>query len=88
VWRISSGIDSLSAHVIVEADRNGDAQLEQLHQALQERFDVGHITLQLEPEGFAACRDSDADPCSAASVPAAQCRAAGGRPVDVPFSGG
>jgi cobalt-zinc-cadmium efflux system protein len=83
VWRISSGIDSLSAHVVVEAGRNGDAQLQQLHQALRERFDIGHITLQLEPEGFAACRDSEPDACSAASVPAAQCRAVG-----VPPSGG
>jgi cobalt-zinc-cadmium efflux system protein len=84
VWRISSGIDSLSAHVVVDADRNGDAQLQQLHKALQARFDVGHITLQLEPEGFAACRDSELDACSAAPIPAAQCRA----PVGVPPSGG
>lgn len=83
VWRIASGIDSLSAHVVVDADRIGDAQLRRLHEALQQRFDVGHITLQLEPDGFAACRDSESDGCHAAAVPAAQCRAAG-----VPPSGG
>ena len=88
VWRIASGIDSLSAHVVVEAGRNGDAHLRQLHQVLQERFDVGHITLQLEPEGFAACRESELKACIAASIPAAQCRAAGAPPVGIPPSGG
>lgn len=84
VWRISSGIDSLSAHVVVEAGRAGDDQLEALHETLQQRFDVGHITLQLEPEGFAGCRDGEPHPCGPSPMPAAHCRAAAALPGDPP----
>ena len=57
VWRIASGRDSMSAHVVVEQDQLGAAQLLRVRTALQERFAVEHITLQLEPEGFAECTD-------------------------------
>lgn len=63
VWTITSGLNSLSAHVVVDRDRAGAAQLEELRHAVQHRFPVGHITLQLEPAGFAACSDAETGPC-------------------------
>ncbi len=74
VWRISSGIDSLSAHVVVDAQHAADAQLRALRQTLQQRFEVGHITLQVEPEGFTACSDREPGACGASELPAQQCR--------------
>ena len=63
VWRIASGRDSMSAHVVVEQDQLGAAQLLRVRTALQERFAVEHITLQLEPEGFAECTDQALSHC-------------------------
>jgi cobalt-zinc-cadmium efflux system protein len=74
VWRISSGIVSLSAHVVVDGRQMGNEPLGVLRQALQQRFDVGHITLQVEPEGFSACSDQESDGCHASHLPAEQCR--------------
>ena len=63
VWTITSGLNSLSAHVVVDRDRVGAAQLEELQRVVQHRFPIGHITLQLEPEGFAACPDEEGGRC-------------------------
>jgi len=63
VWTITSGLNSLSAHVVVDQDRVGAAQLEELRHTVQHRFPVGHVTLQLEPEGFDACSDEEGGPC-------------------------
>jgi cobalt-zinc-cadmium efflux system protein len=63
VWTIASGLNSLSAHVVVDRDRFGAVQLAALRHAVQLRFPVGHITLQLEPEDFAACPDEEGGRC-------------------------
>ena len=63
VWTISSGLNSLSAHVVVAPDKAGESLLAELRHALEYRFPVGHITLQLEPEGFADCADALGGPC-------------------------
>jgi cobalt-zinc-cadmium efflux system protein len=63
VWTITSGLNSLSAHVVVDRDRVGAAQLSELRHAVQHRFPVGHVTLQIEPEGFAACPDEEGGQC-------------------------
>lgn len=64
VWTITSGLNSLSAHVVVDQERVGAAQLEEIRQIVQSRFPVGHITLQLEPDGFAACPDEEGGRCA------------------------
>jgi len=52
VWTITSGLDSLSAHVVVEED-HADAQvLARLRATLHERFGIDHVTIQIEPEDF------------------------------------
>jgi cobalt-zinc-cadmium efflux system protein len=63
VWRIASGRDSMSAHVVVDQDHLSAAQLLRARTALQEKFAVEHITLQLEPVGFYECSDQALPHC-------------------------
>ncbi len=52
VWTITSGFDSLSAHVVV-GDGSGQTEvLSQLRTRLHERFGIDHVTIQIEPEDF------------------------------------
>ncbi|MBI1902298.1 MAG: cation transporter [Planctomycetia bacterium] len=53
VWSITSGMDSLSAHVVVADDRSPHDALAELRKLLADRFGIDHVTLQIEPEGFA-----------------------------------
>jgi cobalt-zinc-cadmium efflux system protein len=52
VWTITSGLDSLSAHVVMSPTASGDELLQRIHAALHERFGLDHITIQLETEAF------------------------------------
>lgn len=52
VWTITSGMDSLSAHVVVADGQAPETVLRRLRNALRQRFGIAHVTLQLEPEGF------------------------------------
>lgn len=63
VWRITSGRDSMSAHVVVDRDQWTADQLRRIRARLQEEFAVEHITLQLEPVGFHECSDQALDHC-------------------------
>ncbi len=48
VWTITSGMESLSCHVIVESDVCTRDLLGRLHGVLGERFGVNHVTIQVE----------------------------------------
>ncbi len=48
VWSISSGKESLSAHVTIEPGASHRATLEAIQQALQASFNITHVTIQLE----------------------------------------
>jgi cobalt-zinc-cadmium efflux system protein len=54
IWSITSGMHSLSAHVVVRIEDGvrADALLRALHELLQREFRIEHTTLQLEPVGF------------------------------------
>lgn len=54
VWMIAWGDVSISAHVVLDTLRCADAPgvLHRLSERVRRRTGVGHITLQLEPEGF------------------------------------
>lgn len=58
VWTLTTGRYALSAHAVVDANANGDAVLEQMRDILAQRFEVHHVTIQLECER----------PCEPASV--------------------
>jgi cobalt-zinc-cadmium efflux system protein len=58
VWSITSGLDSLSAHVVVADHQEQAAVLKSVRQMLQDQFDIDHITIQIEPTGFEERRAS------------------------------
>lgn len=49
LWTITTGLDAMSGHVIIENLGQSPAVLEQLTVVLRERFGITHTTLQLEP---------------------------------------
>ena len=48
VWEVTSGVPSLSAHVLVESDADCHGIREQLEGVIDERFGIHHTTLQVE----------------------------------------
>jgi len=52
VWSITSGMESLSAHVVLSDVHAAPTVLADLRRMLHDRFGVGHITIQIEPEDF------------------------------------
>lgn len=57
VWTITSGMDSLSAHVVVEGTPEHEA-LSVIRATLAERFGIQHQTIQVEPVGFEETRSA------------------------------
>lgn len=55
VWTITSGIDALSAHVIVEKHERNDEILKELQEVLEHEFGIHHTTLQMESIDFGEC---------------------------------
>jgi len=51
VWEITSGFPSLSAHVLVGAESDCHAARAELETVLHERFEIDHVTLQVEHSG-------------------------------------
>ena len=52
VWTVTSGMETLSAHVVVDESRSNQQVLSQLRDALHEQFRIDHLTIQLEPRNF------------------------------------
>jgi cobalt-zinc-cadmium efflux system protein len=50
VWTVTSGFIALSGHVQVRGNVNRDALLVSLRQVLASRFDIEHVTIQVEDE--------------------------------------
>ncbi len=50
IWTITSGLDALSAHVVVSAGEDRDEVLERLQSLLRDRFGIDHVTLQIVEE--------------------------------------
>lgn len=50
IWTITSGLDSLSAHVVVPVGEDRDEVLERLQLLLRDRFEIDHVTLQVVEE--------------------------------------
>ena len=48
VWGMSTTDVALTAHLVMPAGHPGDAFLENASDLLQERFAIGHVTLQIE----------------------------------------
>lgn len=56
VWTLTSGMDSLSAHVVIESasQSEGNRILSELQEMIRTRFQIRHSTIQIEGEG---CKD-------------------------------
>jgi cobalt-zinc-cadmium efflux system protein len=52
VWSITTGLESLSAHVVVTDGVEHAAVLGSVRQMLYDRFGIDHMTIQIEPAGF------------------------------------
>ena len=50
IWTITSGLDALSAHVVVPVGEDRDAVLGRLQQLLRDRCGIDHVTLQVVEE--------------------------------------
>lgn len=48
VWSITSGMDSLSCHLLVRDDADGQRILQKAIEALEQRFNIAHTTVQVE----------------------------------------
>ncbi len=49
LWTISTGLEAMSGHVIVDDLRRSAAILDELNRVLSRQFGISHTTLQLEP---------------------------------------
>lgn len=55
VWALTSGKNVLSAHLVMQLQgRDEQAILAQVTELVQERFEIAHVTLQVEQAGFHA----------------------------------
>lgn len=53
VWTLTQGMDSLSAHVVARANCPYRDLLEAARRVLHDRFGIEHVTIQIDPPGFA-----------------------------------
>lgn len=58
IWTITSGMESLSAHVVLLAGHDAQASLESVRHVLHEQFQIDHVTIQIDPAGQEECRSS------------------------------
>ncbi|HEY0115363.1 MAG TPA: cation diffusion facilitator family transporter [Allosphingosinicella sp.] len=61
IWPMSTTETVLTAHLIIPAGPPGDRFLAEARTLLNERFGIGHVTLQVETGGEVACGDCGPD---------------------------
>lgn len=52
VWTITTGIDALSAHAVIDDGCFNEQLLGVIRQTVHDRFGIDHVTIQMEPLGF------------------------------------
>ena len=52
IWTITSGMESLSGHVVVDSGASGERVLRDLQELLRRRFGIDHVTIQVETPDF------------------------------------
>ena len=58
IWGVSSSETMLTAHLVVQPKVDRDALLHRLLAALQQRFELAHMTVQLESQPHASCPEA------------------------------
>ena len=48
VWSLTSGMHAMSVHVVAAVEENRDVLLERVRRCAQQRFAIGHVTVQVE----------------------------------------
>ncbi|GAB0118902.1 cobalt transporter [Acidisoma sp. 7E03] len=61
IWAMSTTETALTGHLVMPGRHPGDAFLRETCEHLQQRFRIGHSTLQIEIDGTVACRLAPAD---------------------------
>jgi cobalt-zinc-cadmium efflux system protein len=56
IWSLTSQVDTLSAHVVVEDMGRNKEILQKLTRLINDKFGINHVTLQIEDEGVGTCR--------------------------------
>jgi cobalt-zinc-cadmium efflux system protein len=56
VWALTSGVNALSVHVVVQSDVEPGTMLTQVITSTREQFPIAHVTVQIEPPGW-SCRE-------------------------------
>jgi cobalt-zinc-cadmium efflux system protein len=56
VWAMSTTETALTCHLVMPKGHPGDAFLHQVDDDLRHRFDVGHVTVQIELDDAGQCR--------------------------------
>jgi cobalt-zinc-cadmium efflux system protein len=64
VWGLSTNEAALTAHVVLEGNIEDNALLDSINRELQERFGIGHATIQFEAAGRSPCASRE---CHASS---------------------
>ncbi len=59
VWRLTSGMDVATAHLVTTAAAQPGPVLQQASSTLRDRFAIAHATLQIEAEGASGCQGAD-----------------------------
>ncbi|EWG08505.1 cation diffusion facilitator family transporter [Cytobacillus firmus] len=53
IWTITSGLDSLSCHILIEDNRDSQEILQQAISKINEKFHIEHTTIQIETSSIA-----------------------------------
>ncbi len=56
IWSLTSEVESLSAHVVVEDMGRNKEILEKLTCLIRDKFGINHVTLQIEDEAIGTCK--------------------------------
>lgn len=62
VWALTSGVNALSCHLLVDDLDEGQQLLTPIHRELKEKYDIDHVTIQLEDERFLKSKTTRAIP--------------------------
>ncbi|MEJ7584648.1 MAG: cation diffusion facilitator family transporter [Acidimicrobiales bacterium] len=55
VWTLTSDMEVASAHLMVRSSADSHRVLDEAREVLQDRYGIGHATLQVEPEDHEGC---------------------------------
>lgn len=55
VWTLTSGVNAMSAHVVIIDDTQHNKVLTAVHETVTRNFRIAHVTVQVEREGWKDC---------------------------------